>query len=320
MHSLQQLQQRFEEHLATYTLKEQPSRLYDACRHILSIGGKRIRPVALLMSHNLFQEPNQSALHAATAIELFHNFTLIHDDIMDAAPLRRGQATVHQQWDMPTAILSGDVMNIYAYAELNKIEPQYLHQVYDVFNTTAIEVCEGQQMDMDFELRDDVSIDEYINMIALKTSVLLACSIKIGAILGGATDGTADLLYAFGKNLGISFQLKDDYLDAFGDPDKTGKQAGGDILANKKTYLHLKAYEKANAAQRQQLLDLQQASANKVQDTLALFEQLEIKADTQSVKEHYSKLAFDALEQVPVPDARKSELRTLAEFLLNRDY
>jgi geranylgeranyl diphosphate synthase, type II len=320
MHGLQQLQSDFEVYLNNYAIKQSPERLYDACKHILSIGGKRIRPVAVLMANNLFGEISSDAWHAALAVELFHNFTLIHDDIMDNAPLRRGKSTVHEQWDTPTAILSGDVMCFFASQEINKISTQYLHQALEVYNATAIEVCEGQQMDMDFETRNDVRIEEYIEMIALKTSVLLACSCKLGAIVGGATSGAAQLMYDFGKNLGISFQLKDDYLDAFGDPSKVGKQVGGDILSNKKTFLLLKAYELCNDAQRAQLDGLIADNApNKVEKVLELFAELNIAKHTMQAKEHYSTLAFEALEKAPTPASRKQELQQLATYLLQRE-
>jgi geranylgeranyl diphosphate synthase, type II len=320
MHTFIELQQLFEQQLSEQSFKDSPANLYDPCRHILKLGGKRVRPTLLLMAHELFSELNADAYSAANAIELFHNFTLIHDDIMDQAPLRRGMPTVHTKWDMPTAILSGDVMNIYAHKSLNKISVHHLHKVFNVYNQTAIEVCEGQQLDMDFESRMDVGISEYIEMIKLKTSVLLAASMQIGAILGGATDGTATLLYEFGKNLGISFQLKDDYLDAFGEGEKIGKQIGGDIIANKKTFLLLKAQELATqedaAALSQALLD---NSSNKIANVLAIFEKLNIKQEAQNAKEKYSQLAFDCLDKLPVQESRKLELYNVADWLLNRE-
>jgi geranylgeranyl diphosphate synthase, type II len=321
MQSFLQLQSLFETHLQQQIFPENPKNLYDACRHILTLEGKRVRPVAVLMANELFAKISADAYFAATAIELFHNFSLIHDDIMDEAPLRRGMPTVHEKWNMPTAILSGDVMNIYAYKCLNNLHKDYANLVINVFNNTAIEVCEGQQMDMDFEKRNDVSIDEYIKMITLKTSVLLAASFKIGALIGGATDGACNLLYEFGKNLGISFQLKDDYLDAFGNSEKTGKQIGGDILSNKKTFLFLKAFENANATQQEKLNNLIANNASsKVADTLNIFEELNIKQETIKAKERYSQLAFENLEKLPMLEARKIELKNLAEFLLNRDF
>ena len=217
MHSFTQLVEQFEQRLSqSLPFPELPGTLYDPCRYFLQIGGKRVRPVLCLMANELFGEINEDAWHGAIGIELFHNFTLIHDDIMDKAPLRRGKTTVHEKYGLTAGILCGDVMSIYAYDQLAHIE-QNLSLILHLFNKTSIEVCEGQQLDMDFESRNDVSIDEYIHMITLKTSVLLACSLKMGALLGGTTEGNANKLYTFGKNLGIAFQLQDDYLDAFGD-------------------------------------------------------------------------------------------------------
>jgi geranylgeranyl diphosphate synthase, type II len=320
MQNFTQAQLLFENYLAKETFKSSPANLYDPCKHIVALGGKRIRPVCVLMAIELFTAINEDAFHSATAIELFHNFTLIHDDIMDNAPLRRGKQTVHEKWNMPTAILSGDVMNVYAYQHLCNVTAQYLPAILHTFNTTAIEVCEGQQMDMDFEARNDVSIDEYITMITLKTSVLLACAFKMGAIIGGATDGPAQILYDFGKNLGISFQLKDDYLDAYGTSEKIGKQIGGDILSNKKTFLYLKAKEKANEAQAKLLEDLlQYDGTDKVEKTMQLFLELDIETEITKAKEYYSQLAYDCLEKLPVQDSKKTELRNLAEYLLGRE-
>ena len=205
---VQQLEQRFSD---TGLFPEQPIGLYEPCRYLLGIGGKRVRPALCLMGNEMFGPAGDDAMHAATAIELFHNFTLVHDDIMDKAPLRRGKETIHAKYGLTAGILSGDILCIYAYEHLAKVK-NHLPEIFKLFNKTAIEVCEGQQLDMDFEIRNDVTIDEYIHMIALKTSVLLACSLKIGAILGGASEDNADKIYEFGKNLGIAFQLQDDYL------------------------------------------------------------------------------------------------------------
>jgi geranylgeranyl diphosphate synthase, type II len=315
--------QSFETFLLQYTqthFTKQPKNLYEPCEHILKIGGKRVRPIALLLTHELFEPITEEAQYAALGIELFHNFTLIHDDIMDNAPLRRGAPTVHEKWNLPIAILSGDVMNVHAYECMNRVPQKHLTEVLKVFNKTAIEVCEGQQLDMDFECREDVSIAEYIHMITLKTSVLLAASMEIGALLSGSSVATAEMLYEFGKNLGISFQLKDDYLDAFGTSAKIGKQIGGDILANKKTFLLLTAFEKANESQKQELNNLiADTSANKVANTLALFEQLGVPDATTIAKTHYSNIAFEILEKLPVQDAKKGALRELAQMLLERE-
>jgi geranylgeranyl diphosphate synthase type II len=320
MQSFAALAQAFEERFVTsLPFPQQPITLYDPCRYLLALGGKRVRPVVCLMANELFTDINDDAWYAATGIELFHNFTLIHDDIMDKAPLRRGKPTVHEKYGLTNGILSGDVMNIYAYDQFARIA-QPLAPVLHLFNTTAIEVCEGQQLDMDFETREDVHIDEYIRMITLKTSVLLACSLKIGALLGGATDGNANKLYAFGKNIGIAFQLQDDYLDAFGDADKVGKQCGGDIIANKKTYLLLKALENATPEQHiaiNQLLDGN--DENKVAEMLTLFIVTGADAACRQAVEHYSHAAFGCLEEVAVTSKRKVALEELARYLLQRE-
>ena len=320
MHSFTVLVNQFEERfINSLPFPETPATIYDPCRYFLKLGGKRIRPVMCLMGNELFNEINEDAWHGAFGIELFHNFTLIHDDIMDKAPLRRGQPTIHTKYDLTAGILCGDVMNIYAYDELSKIKTA-LPQVLRVFNKTAIEVCEGQQLDMDFERRNDVSIDEYLHMIALKTSVLLACSLKIGALTGGAMGDNANKLYAFGVNMGIAFQLQDDYLDAFGKADLLGKQIGGDITANKKTYLYLKAIEHADAGQRKVIEELMAYSgADKVAEMLALFTSTGADGHCREAVAHYSRLAFDCLEDVAIPGKRKQPLVELANYLLMRD-
>jgi len=283
-------------------------------------GGKRIRPVLCLMANELFGDITPGAWHAATAIELFHNFTLIHDDIMDRAPLRRGKPTVHEQHGLTAGILCGDVMSIYAYEHLARVGARLL-PVMQVFNQTAIQVCEGQQLDMDFESAEHVSVEDYVQMITLKTSVLLAASLKMGALLAGATMNNADKLYAFGKNLGIAFQLQDDYLDAFGDAEKLGKQQGGDILANKKTYPLLKALENATQPQEQQIRKLLSGeAAGKVAAMLQLFKETGAHEQTRVAVNHYSNAAFEALEDVAMLSSRKAELHKLAEYLLMREF
>lgn len=321
MHSFPELATQFEARIAGSPLfPNRPSTLYDPLRYFLKLGGKRVRPVLCVMGAELFDTVNDDAWHAATAIEVFHNFTLIHDDIMDKAPLRRGQETVHHKWNLSTAILSGDALCIYAYAELAKIK-RPLQSLLQLFNRTAIEVCEGQQLDMDFETRDDVIEEEYIQMIALKTSVLLACSLKMGALLGGATEGAADKLYEFGKNLGIAFQLQDDYLDAFGSPDKLGKQAGGDILADKKTFLHVTARKFATEKQYHELKHYASLSPDeKLPRTLALFSEVGAHEHCRQAVSMYSQRAFDCLEQTAVLSRRKEPLKELAGYLLNRDF
>ncbi|HRO43633.1 MAG TPA: polyprenyl synthetase family protein [Flavipsychrobacter sp.] len=320
MHSFTELVQLFEDRFSSsLPFPHQPASLYEPCRYFLTIGGKRVRPVLCLMANELFEEITTDAWHAATGIELFHNFTLIHDDIMDKAPLRRGKQTLHERNGLTAGILCGDVMSIYAYDQLANIKKS-LPQILHLFNKTSIEVCEGQQLDMDYETRSDVKIEEYIQMITLKTSVLLACSLKMGALLGGSTEGNANKLYEFGRNLGIAFQLQDDYLDAFGTSDKVGKQNGGDILANKKTYLLLKALENADDEQRKELYSwLEKEDDTKVASMLQLFSDTGADIACREAVEQYSQAAFNCLEEVAVLSKRKTHLKELAEYLLQRD-
>lgn len=320
MHTFQELANLFEQRILESKLfSASPQSLYEPCSYFMSMGGKRVRPVLCLMGNELFDDINNDAWHAALGIELFHNFTLIHDDIMDNAPLRRGKQTVHERNGLTAGILCGDVVSIFAYEQIAKVR-NHLSSVFHQFNKTAIEVCEGQQMDMDFEFRQDVHIDEYIQMITLKTSVLLACSLKIGAIIGGATEGNAEKLYEFGKYLGIAFQLQDDYLDAFGSAQKVGKQTGGDILANKKTYLLLKSLENANQNQREEIVRLLHTNEpNKVDKMLTLFKETKADKECLVAVKHYSDRAFSSLDQVAVVSKRKTPLKDLAVYLLNRD-
>lgn len=321
MHSFQQLASDFEQYLIHNSpFPTAPDNLYDPCRYLLGIGGKRIRPVLCLMGNELFGAIEEDAWRAALGIELFHNFTLIHDDIMDKAPLRRGQQTIHEKYGQTAGILSGDVMAIYSYKHLSSIKHQ-LQPVLELFNQTAIEVCEGQQMDMDYETRDDVSIEEFVRMIELKTSVLLACSLKTGALIGGATTGNADKVYSFGKNLGIAFQLQDDLLDAFGDPKKLGKQNGGDIKANKKTYLLIKALANATAVQRTAIEALlKSGDEHKVAAMLQHFNETGAKEECMAAMKHYSDKAFECLEEIAVISKRKAPLHELAAYLLQRQF
>jgi geranylgeranyl diphosphate synthase type II len=321
MQSFEHLSQKFALHFDHRHFPAEPASLYDPNEYFLKLGGKRIRPVLCLMGNELFDEINEDAWHAATAIELFHNFTLIHDDIMDKAPLRRGMATVHSKFGENTALLAGDVMLVAAYEHMNKINPGYLQTILRLFNTTAREVCEGQQYDMDFEKELTVGFDQYLKMIELKTSVALAASLKIGAILGGAGERNQNLLYEFGKKLGIAFQIQDDYLDAFGDPVKFGKQVGGDILANKKTFLFIHALEVASASQRKELNSLLQDSAsNKVDKVLQIYK--DCKADKWSLqlKNNFLDEALAHIEDIAVLSKRKEPLKELAHFLVKRDH
>ena len=320
MHSFTELVTSFEQRFtSSLPFPADPATLYDPCRYLLQLGGKRIRPVVCLMANELFTEITEDAWNGAFAVELFHNFTLIHDDIMDKAPLRRGNPTVHAKYGMTAGILSGDVMSIYAYESLAKIHTA-LPQIFHLFNKTAMEVCEGQQLDMDFETRNDVTLEEYIHMITLKTSVLLACSLKMGALAGGALGDSAGKLYEFGKNMGIAFQLQDDYLDAYGASEVIGKQSGGDILANKKTYLLVKAMQNATLNQRNEIQQLIDTNPNdKVQSMLSLYAATGADADCKAAVASYSQKAFDCLEEVAIPSKRKQPLYELASYLLGRE-
>jgi geranylgeranyl diphosphate synthase, type II len=320
MQSFTELLSQFETFFSKHQFPNQPHNLYAPCTYLLGIGGKRIRPVACLMTHELFAPLSDDAWNLATALELFHNFTLMHDDIMDQAPLRRGFTTVHEKWNVPTAILSGDVMSIFAYVHLNKINTHQIHDVMALFNQTAIQICEGQQLDMDFEQKEFVSIHEYVHMITLKTSVLLAASMKFGGMLGGATSGCSDLLYELGKSIGIAFQLKDDFLDAYGDSAKTGKQIGGDIIANKKTFLLAKANEIADETQRIYLRQLlARHDEMKINDMLTFFDSMNIKTMIQQEIETHATHAYALLDKLPVMEKQKIHIRNLVDMLLMRE-
>lgn len=323
MQSFKDLSVQFEEQFSKRQFPEHPANLYDPAQYILGIGGKRIRPVLCLLGNELFDEIQPDAFHAANAVELFHNFTLIHDDIMDKAPLRRGMPTVHIKYNDAAAILAGDVMLIHSYDYLNKITGKYRTKIINVFNKAAREVCEGQQLDMDLEQMqpEQVNYDHYVNMIALKTSVLLAASLQMGAITGGGSEGNQQHLYEFGKNVGIAFQIQDDYLDAFGDPEKFGKKQGGDILINKKTFLLLKALELCNPAQRTHLHELMETNPdNKVAEVLQVFHDCRVDEWAEKEKERFSRIAYEHLEAIAVLSTRKAPLKELADFLLTRQH
>ncbi|HSF44932.1 MAG TPA: polyprenyl synthetase family protein [Chitinophagaceae bacterium] len=320
MYQFEELQQQFDKHFSHRHFPATPSSLYDPCEYFLGLGGKRIRPVLCLMGNELFDEITPDAFHVASAVELFHNFSLIHDDIMDKAPLRRGKPTVHSLHGEPTALLAGDVMLVVAYEELNKVSGSAARNIFSMFNKTAKEVCEGQQLDMDFERAEELNLDQYLNMISLKTSVLLAASLRMGAILGGAGEGNQELLYEFGRKLGIAFQIQDDYLDAFGDPEKFGKQVGGDIIANKKTFLMIHALETASEARRHELRQLMAENpADKVERVLDIFRECGIEEWAKSLKDQYLDEAFKHLEDIAVWSVRKDPLRILAQYLIQRD-
>lgn len=297
-----------------------PSSLYEPGEYFLKIGGKRIRPILCLLGNELFGEIHPDSYQLAKAIELFHNFTLVHDDIMDEASLRRGQQTVHVKYDANTALLVGDVMLIRAYEFLQTIQPQYLPKILKIFNRTAREVCEGQQLDMDYSKIKDVTLDQYIHMITLKTSVLLAASLEIGAIVGGASESNCKHLYEFGRKLGIAFQIQDDYLDAYGNAADFGKEVGGDIKQNKKTFLLLHALQVANAEQKVQLnLLLENNDENKVEKVLSIFNACGVGAWAENLKAKYMEEAFAHLESIAVVEVRKQPLIELANYLMNRN-
>jgi len=298
-----------------------PSNLYDPLRYFLKIGGKRMRPILTLLGAEAFGVDKNQALNAALAIEVFHNFSLIHDDIMDDAPLRRGQETVHEKWNNNIAILSGDVLLVKAYQLIAKNDSQSLPAILEIFNKTAVEVCEGQQMDMDFESRDNVSIDEYIEMIRLKTSVLLGCALETGAIVAGASKNDAELIYEFGQQIGIAFQIQDDILDLYADPEKFGKQVGGDVICNKKTLLLLKAFEIANKTQTAQLNALltEQDLVLKVKAVRELFDELGIREICKGImNDHYNKAKL-AINQISISEESKKPLLELAAYLMERE-
>jgi geranylgeranyl diphosphate synthase, type II len=321
MFSFEELTRQFSEKFNTRHFPASVPSLYDPAEYFLLLGGKRVRPVMCLMGNELFGPIEADAWHIATAVELFHNFTLIHDDIMDKASLRRGMPTVHIKYNDSTALLAGDVMMIVAYEHLNKISTAYLHKILSIFNKTAKELCEGQQLDMEFEKRAHVTFTEYLHMIILKTSVLLASSLQMGALLGGSGEGNQEHMYEFGKNLGIAFQVQDDYLDAFGDPEKFGKQPGGDILANKKTFLVIRALEVADDVTRKELLTLMQTErADKVERVLQIFQDCKVDQWAQELKQTYLNAALHHLEETAVISNRKQPLTDLAHFLIQREY
>ena len=320
MHNFLELQEKFDEFFHQKHFPEQPASLYEPLNYFLKLGGKRVRPVMCLMGNELFEEINPDAYPMAVAVELFHNFTLIHDDIMDKAPLRRGMSTVHAKYGEPTALLGGDVMLVVAYEYLKRIDGRYLKKILSLFNQTAMEVCEGQQLDMDFEKKEMVDMHEYIHMISLKTSVLLAASLRMGAILGGAGEGNQQHIYQFGKKLGIAFQVQDDYLDAFGDPEKFGKQVGGDIMSNKKTFLLIHALETADKEGKKELTSLMESDRpDKVEKVLAFFRQCGIDAWARELKEKYIREAIGHLDEIAVTSVRKKPLTDLMHYLVQRD-
>ena len=320
MHSFEELVKEFTAKFDKPHFPANPASLYAPGDYFLTIGGKRIRPILCLMGNELFDDLTEDAYNVAIAIELFHNFTLIHDDIMDAAPLRRGMETVHTKYGSSVALLCGDVMMIRAYDYINKISLDHIKAVIELFNKTASEVCEGQQIDMDFEKQETVSFDEYLHMITLKTSVLLAASLKLGAIIGGAGEASCNHIYNFGLNLGLAFQIQDDYLDAFGDPQKFGKDVGGDIRQNKKTFLLLQALEVANPEQKELIYLLMRTNpTDKVEQMLSIFRECKVDKWANQLKEEYLAKAYKSLDEIAVISSRKKELTRLAANLIKRE-
>jgi geranylgeranyl diphosphate synthase type II len=310
-----------EREIARLDFPLQPSNLYDPLRYFMQLGGKRMRPILTLLGAELFGEKKENAINAALSVETFHNFSLIHDDIMDEAPLRRNQATVHEKWNQNIAILSGDVLFVKAFQLLAKHDLKHLSQLLDLFNKTAIEVCEGQQMDMDFETRTDVSIDEYIEMIRLKTSVLLGCALEMGAIIANASENDKRHLYEFGQNIGIAFQIKDDILDLYADPEKFGKQVGGDVISNKKTLLNLKALELATTKQQDYLkeLEVEKDHSKKIIETTQIYNEIGAKEACEVVMQAYYEKAVTALNAIEINHIQKLPLQKLAENLMKRE-
>ncbi len=309
--------------LAKINYNNPPHELYQPIKYSLDLGGKRLRPALLLLANDLFEGKSEDAINAALAIEIFHNFTLVHDDIMDNAPLRRNKPTVYKKWNSNIAILSGDVMLVNAFQFLAKSNPNYLPEIFELFNKTAIEVCEGQQFDMNFERLENVSIDDYLNMIELKTAVLLGASLKMGAILANANPADANHIYEFGKNLGIAFQLMDDMLDLYGDPEKFGKQIGGDIIANKKTYLLLKAKELAKNELKNELdycLTSKTIDAtSKIKRVTKIFNALKIKQIVLNEMDLFYNTALTHLDSIEVPQEKKQIFENFAKALMNRE-
>tara|TARA_R110002049_G_scaffold65035_1_gene170898 strand:- start:14661 stop:15650 length:990 start_codon:yes stop_codon:yes gene_type:complete len=322
MQNVKFYQEAFTSHLGSFAKKREPATLYTPINYILQLGGKRLRPVLTLMTADIFNGDYKKALNAALSIEVFHNFSLVHDDIMDDAPLRRGKATVHEKWDINTGILSGDAMLIMAYQLFENYEPVIFQSLAKLFSKTALEVCEGQQYDVDFEIRNNVAVPEYLKMIEYKTAVLMGAAMKMGAIVANASEKDQNSIYEFGRNLGIAFQLQDDYLDAFGDPETFGKQVGGDIIENKKTYLYLKALEFSVEEDRLTLNDLYTLDSydndTKVNRVKQIFKTSGASDITQKEIENYTNKAFSVLESLNISEEKKQLLKAFGNQLMNR--
>lgn len=317
-----EIQEKVNAYIASLPYERKPKSLYDPIEYVLAAGGKRIRPSFVLMAYNLFHDDVDRILPVATALETYHNYTLLHDDLMDKADMRRGRPTVHKKWDDNTAILSGDTMLVLAYEHLAKCDTKYLKPALDLFTETALEVSEGQQFDMEFETRNDVAEEEYIEMIRLKTSVLLACALKMGAVVAGASDADANALYAFGEKVGLAFQLQDDLLDVYGDPKVFGKAIGGDITSNKKTFMLINAFNRADAETRAELERWTTATefdpAEKIAAVTEIYNRLGIdKLAEQRIKEYFEQSRLH-LDELSVSDDRKTVLREYTERMMNR--
>ena len=317
-----EIQEKVNAYIASLPYERKPKSLYDPIEYVLAAGGKRIRPSFVLMAYNLFHDDVDRILPVATALETYHNYTLLHDDLMDKADMRRGRPTVHKKWDDNTAILSGDTMLVLAYEHLAKCDTKYLKPALDLFTETALEVSEGQQFDMEFETRNDVAEEEYIEMIRLKTSVLLACALKMGAVVAGASDAGANALYAFGEKVGLAFQLQDDLLDVYGDPKVFGKAIGGDITSNKKTFMLINAFNRADAGTRAELERWTTATefdpAEKIAAVTEIYNRLGIdKLAEQRIKEYFEQ-SRQHLDELSVSDDRKAVLREYTERMMNR--
>lgn len=317
-----EIQEKVNAYIASLPYERKPKSLYDPIEYVLAAGGKRIRPSFVLMAYNLFHDDVDRILPVATALETYHNYTLLHDDLMDKADMRRGRPTVHKKWDDNTAILSGDTMLVLAYEHLAKCDTKYLKPALDLFTETALEVSEGQQFDMEFETRNDVAEEEYIEMIRLKTSVLLACALKMGAVVAGASDADANALNAFGEKVGLAFQLQDDLLDVYGDPKVFGKAIGGDITSNKKTFMLINAFNRADAGTRAELERWTTATefdpAEKIAAVTEIYNRLGIdKLAEQRIKEYFEQ-SRQHLDELSVSDDRKAVLREYTERMMNR--
>jgi geranylgeranyl diphosphate synthase type II len=316
MNDIASYQDIFLKHLSDNKIEGEPSTLYDPANYILQLGGKRMRPVLLLMAYHAFDEDLSQALDAAMAIEVFHNFTLAHD-----APLRRGQSTLHEKYNLPVAILAGDVLLIKSYQLLLKNPGQADPlQLLTIFNKAAVEICEGQQMDMDFESSEVVSEEDYLKMIAYKTAVLLGAAMEIGSLMGGASAQDAGLMYQFALNVGLAFQVRDDFLDTFGDPERVGKMTGGDIIQNKKTLLMIRCLARANAEEKAEIFSNKGSNSEKISRVIRLYLKYEVDSGTQQVQEYYYNQAMQSLDQVNITEARKSVLKQFARSLLERTH